>query len=361
MSNDRKVVFPNYSIGKNVINNLEEICSLYGNNIVVIGGQTALDKMYDKLQGSVQGTKLEIVDCLWYGGECTYANIELLTKKALEKQVNVILGVGGGKAIDTAKGVAFKLGIPVITLPTIASTCAGITSLSVVYKENGDFDSFYFFDKPPVHCIIDSDIIAKAPVKYLRAGMGDTMAKHYECTFSSRGAKLDHSSNLAKEISNMCVNPLITYGEKAIKDCHMNVNSFEVEQVILNNIVSTGLVSMLIDEKYNGALAHSLFYGLTILEHIEKNYLHGDVVAYGVLVQLAVDNNYKELSKLYDFYRKINLPTSLDDIEVQYDRNYLKEVLRNTVKGPDMEDLPYKITEEMVFKAIGEVEQLKKI
>ncbi|SKC40649.1 iron-containing alcohol dehydrogenase family protein [Maledivibacter halophilus] len=352
------VTFPNYTIGEDSLQDLVGVCTNYGNRILIVGGKTALQKASPKIENSIKDSNLEIVDYIWYGGECTYDNMNLVAKKARENKVHMIIGVGGGKAIDTAKGAADKIDIPVFTVPTIAATCAATTSLSVVYNENGEFNSFYFLKKPPVHIFMDSEIIARAPVKYLWAGIGDTIAKYYECTLASRGDVLDHSSGLGREISAMCVKPMFQYAEKALGDCEKSISSFEIEQVILNNVVSTGLVSMLVEDKYNGALAHSIFYGLTILDHIEKNHLHGEVVAYGVLVQLAIDNQEEELKKLYDFYKKIKLPTSLEDIEVKNDRKYLNKVLENTVIGPDMEYLPYEVTKDMVFEGIQKLEKL---
>lgn len=393
MNNMQKstVMFSNYTIGKDVLGSLNDICKSYGSRILVIGGHTAIKVVKDKLENSINkesskeevcetsnikeenkyawkgrqlnsrlsnNQKLEILGYEWYGSECTYENINKLTEIALSKEVEIIIGVGGGKAIDTAKGVGENLNLPIITIPTIASTCAATTALSVVYNDNGDFDSFYFYDKPAVHCIIDTEIIVNAPTKYLRAGIGDTIAKHYECTLASRGDNLNHSSAMAREISNMCVGPVLEYGEKALLDAEKSKATFEVEQVILNNIVSTGLVSMLIDEKYNGAIAHSLFYGLTLLEHIEENYLHGDVVGYGVLVQLAVDKNFDEMKRLHTFFKKIGIPTSLKDIEVKNDLDYLDKVLQETIEGPDMEHLPYKVTKKMIFDAIQIIESI---
>ena len=352
------VTFPNYTIGKDAFINMVEICSFYGKRVLVVGGKTALEKAQYKIERAIKGSSLEIVDWVWYGGECTYENIDHIAREANKNTLDMVIGVGGGKALDTAKGVAHKLNVPVFTVPTIASTCAATTKLSVVYKTTGDFDSFIFFNKPPVHCFMDSDMIAQAPAKYLWAGMGDTIAKHYECTLASRGDQLGHSSGLGVEISTMCVKPILEYGEKALVDCRKQTNSHEIEQVILNNIVSTGLVSMLVEEKYNGALAHSLFYGLTLLPHIEEKHLHGEVVAYGVLVQLAMDQQKDELMKLYEFYKRIHLPTCLDDIGVKNDRVYLEEVLEETVNGPDMEYLPYKVTKDMVFEAIQKLEKI---
>lgn len=372
MNNIQKntVMFSNYTIGKDVLSSLSDVCKPYGDKILVIGGNTSIEIIKEKLaflkngtsssceDNNKKNTKLEVVGYYLYGTECTYDNMNKLTEIAVVKEANIIIGVGGGKAIDTAKGVAENLKLPVITIPTIAATCAATTALSVVYDEGGKFDSFYFMERPAVHCFIDTEIIAKAPVKYLRAGIGDTIAKHYECTLASRNDKLNHSSAMAREISKMCVEPVLEYGEKALLDAEKGQATFEVEQVVLNNIVSTGLVSMLIDEKYNGAIAHSLFYGLALLENIERDYLHGDVVGYGVLVQLAVDKNLDELIRLYTFFKKIGIPTSLKDIEVENDLSYLEKVLQETVDGPDMNHLPYEVTKEMIFEGIQVVEKI---
>ena len=71
-------------------------------------------------------------------------------------------------------------------------------------------------------------------------------------------------------------------------------------------------------------VAHGLFYGFTLLEEIEKNHLHGEVVAYGVLVLLMIDNQMQVVDKLYPFYKSVNLPTCLKDLDVINDRNYLE-------------------------------------
>ena len=140
-------------------------------------------------------------------------------ERAKELGADMSCGMGGGKALDTAKGAAERAGLPVCTCPTIAATCAATTALSVVYREDGNFDSFYFYDKPARHCFINTRVIADAPWEYLRAGMGDTMGKFFECHFAARGDSLDHSSALGREISNLCYGPLLEHGVQALADC----------------------------------------------------------------------------------------------------------------------------------------------
>ena len=114
---------------------------------------------------------------------------------------------------------------------------------------------------------------------------------------------------------------------------------------------------MVLDD-YNCAIAHSVYYGLVLLPGFEEKYLHGDVVAYGVLVQLAVDQDRERLGEAKKFLEKLGIPSTLKEMGVPLDREYLEAVLRETVTGPDMEHIPYPVTEDMIFEAMREVEEL---
>ena len=219
------VNFANYTIGKEAYKNVNEVCRQYGTKALLIGGKLALEAGKEKLlQALAEGENpVTIVDTVLFGEDCTYAGMEKIAAHVKKCGADMIFGMGGGKALDTAKGTAEKCGLPVFTFPTIAATCAATTALSVVYKEDGNFDSFYFYDKPARHSFIDTEIIAIAPECYLRAGIGDTLGKYFECHFSARGDRLTHSSALGREISNMCYLPLREYAESALEECRENL------------------------------------------------------------------------------------------------------------------------------------------
>lgn len=358
MVKTRSIHFCGYSIGKNPYEEVVSVCTMYGSRVLLIGGEKGMAAGKERLLEAITGSSLVIVDTVLYGRDCTYENIHRIAALAKEKAVDMIFGMGGGKALDTAKGAADEAKLPIFTFPTIAATCAATTALSVVYKEDGNFDSFYYFDRPARHCFIDLQIIAEAPWKYLQAGIGDTIGKFFECHFSARGDKLTHSSALGCEISNMCYAPLLEYGVQALQDCKEHTVSVALEQAVLANIVSTGLVSLMVSDEYNCAIAHSVYYGLVLLPEFEEHYLHGNVVAYGVLVQLLVDNDREEARRLKAFMKKLGMPAALKEMQVPLDREYLKEVLIETVTGPDMEHIPYKVTEDMIYQAMEDVEAL---
>ncbi|AKL94159.1 glycerol dehydrogenase GldA [Clostridium aceticum] len=351
------VKFPNYAIQENVLPTVGSVLKDYGKRVLVVGGKTALEKTTQQLKASFANNNIDVIDFLWYGGECTFANIDSIAEKAKAEKADMIVGVGGGKAIDTAKAAAEKADLLSFTIPTIAATCAATTPLSIVYTEKGDFEALFQLSQPPVHIFMDSGVIADAPTKYLWAGIGDTIAKYYEVGITTRSKKLSHSATMGKSISIMCVEPLIEYGKKALLDSENKIASYELEQIILNNIISTGIVAMLVGDENNGAIAHGLFYGFTLLEEIEKHHLHGEVVAYGVLVLLAVDHQEKELEKLLSFYKEVKLPTCLEHIDVKNDRNYLENVLEKAVNAPDMKKTPYVVTKDMLFEAMQKLEE----
>jgi glycerol dehydrogenase len=351
------VNIPNYTIGSDAIGTMPCVARKYGNRIMVIGGKTALEKSEGKIKQALgAGGEIEL-HMNWYGGECTYENMENRIKEAERQRSNLILGVGGGKAIDTAKGVAEKLDLPVITIPTIASTCAATTALSIVYTEKGDFADLYYLDHCPVHIFIDTTIIAESPWRYQWAGIGDAMAKYYETRATTRNKKLSHSVLLGKQISSLCAAPMLEYGVKAVQDNRDQLDSQDLREVILNSIVSTGLAAILIGEENNGAAAHGLFYGMTMLSEIEQHHLHGEVVAYGILFLLMLDEDRDEIRRLTPFYREIGWPTRLKDLNLSRE-DISEAVVDKALGAPDMGKMPYEVTREKLLKALDELEAL---
>lgn len=352
------VFYCGYSIGEDVYRDVERICKRFGRKILLIGGKKGMEAGLGRLRRALDGTGLEISEAQWYGKDCTAANIERLAERAKSLKADMIFGMGGGKALDTAKGAAHLAELPVFTFPTIAATCAATTALSVVYREDGSFEKFWFYESPANHCFIDLGIIADAPWIYLQAGMGDTIGKFFECHFSARGDKLAHASALGRQISNMCYEPLYEHGVSALADCKEHRVSDDLKEAVLANIVSTGLVSLMVLDDYNCAIAHSVYYGLVLVPGYEEDNLHGNGVAYGVLVQLAVDCDLEEARKLKAFLQKLGIRTTLKEMNIPLDRDCLQAMLTETVTGPDMEHIPYPVTEEMIFEAMRVVEKL---
>lgn len=355
--NTYSVHLPSYTIGAaDVYEKIPKICGAYGRKIAIIGGKTALSKAEDAIRAGLQGSDFSITGVFWYGGDACYDNINALCEKKEVQEADMIFGVGGGRALDTVKVVTKRLKKPMFAFPTIASNCAPTTMVAVIYNSDHTFHGLEYPETPPTHTFINTKIISEAPREYIWAGIGDALSKQYESSFSARGRDLPHSDQLGVDIGSNCAAPLLRYGKKAMDDVDAGRTSYELTQVILNIIVTTGLVSVLVDQDYNSAVAHSIYYASTMLPAPEdgSKRLHGQVVAYGVLVQLAVDKQFDQFADVYAFNKSIGLPTCLADIYV--DETLRDKLIEHALYQDDLSCVPYPVTREMFDEALTYIE-----
>ncbi|MCI8590356.1 MAG: iron-containing alcohol dehydrogenase family protein [Clostridiales bacterium] len=344
--------FPAYTMGESSYERIFEICRPYGERAVLIGGKTALSKAEAKIRRS----GMNITSVLHYGGEASYENVQMLLEQKAVADAQMIFAVGGGKALDTAKCVAAKTGLPVFTFPTIAATCAASTSVSIMYHADGRFLAPYFFEQGPVHVFIDTTMIAKAPSKYFRAGMGDSLAKYLESELSSRDeavpSYIAQGVNKAKEGYDV----IMRYGKKGYEAALQGLADESFAKTIEAVIMTIGAASVLLTKDhiidYNTGLAHAVFYAMTAYEHIEKNYLHGEVVAFGCLILMLVDHA-ADFETLYDFNRWCRLPTQMK--ELAFTDAMEVELLPKIIAMPDIAHNAYPIELAMLQEAFSQL------
>lgn len=182
------------------------------------------------------------------------------------------------------------------------------------------------------------------------------MAKHVESAWSAKaGEALDYGSALGITAGSMCFYPMLEKAEKAMEDAAKGVISRELEETILNIIISPGIVSVSAHPDYNGGIAHALFYGMTSRKCIEERHLHGEVVAYGMLVNLMVDHDWEKLSRAWRLSKAIKLPVCLGDLELD-STDPLEDVLKVTMENQELKHTPYPVTKEMIREAITALE-----
>ncbi|WP_291943952.1 iron-containing alcohol dehydrogenase family protein [Cetobacterium sp.] len=304
------------------------------NNILVIHGDKSLLSIKNEFFKTLKDKNFHLVH---YGNECSHSIVNSALDNLNDNTYDLILGIGGGKSIDASKVMMDKLNIPLFTIPTIASTCAAVSYISVMYEENHVFQELYFLKRPPHKTFINLDTLIAAPKKYLWAGIGDTLAKYYEMNLKARGKRLNFNTTMGEKLSHLCKETMLNYGKHALSTSIVDVDFKEVAGVIL---VTTGIVSNLIDFKYNGALAHATFDALTKIKRVEEEHLHGEVVAFGILIQLQLEGNYEELNNLLNFYKEINLPTTLKEIVVKNEYLEKKEEIidkiLNSITGSEI-------------------------
>ena len=353
-----EVHLPNYSIGDKIYDKIGPVCESYGKTVLLIGGKKALSAAEKKIRSYVKKTNLTIIGTELYGTDCTYKTVETLRSLPVYQEADMVFGVGGGKALDTVKCLCIEDDKPVFSFPTIASNCAACTSVSIMYNEDGTFLKPHFFVRPVMHAFIDTEIIAQAPSQYMWAGIGDTYAKYYEATISSRDERLEHFTAVGVAVSHMCRDPLLQYGAKAFEDHKKGLCTYEVEQVVLAIVVTTGIASIFLTKDftpdYNSGLAHAVFYALTSYPVIEEKHLHGEVVGFGVLLALLADGQKDEFEKIYELNQAIGLPVSLEEIDITEEQ--WEESMNRIPEMSDVAHYPYKVTHEMLSDAMNTLE-----
>lgn len=352
------VTLPNYMIGEDVYRKAGAILKKHGTTAVVIGGKTAMEKAADEIIESLKADGISVTGKVWFGGDSTYENVEMLKQDPAVQKADMILAVGGGKACDTCKVLAEQTDKALFTFPTIASNCAPCTALAIMYDTQGRFKDNFYSARPPLFVFINDRIIAQAPVKYLQAGIGDALSKEAEVALALRHVELDQNLLLGLSLCAACTEPLLKYGEEAMKACEENRTCAALQEVALDIVISTGLVSNMTvcpEFYYNTNLAHCFYYGATIFP-VYHDHLHGFWVAYGVLVLLDYDNQTELRDRVMNFYRKVGLPVTL--AQVGLTKEDLPALADKASKVPGWHVDGYELTKEKFMQAVLNVDAL---
>lgn len=352
------VTLPNYMIGEDVYRKAGAILKKHGKTAVVVGGKTAMEKAADEIIESLKADGISVTGKVWFGGDSTYENVEMLKQDPAVQKADMILAVGGGKACDTCKVLAEQTDKALFAFPTIASNCAPCTALAIMYDTQGRFKDNFYSARPPLFVFINDRIIAQAPVKYLQAGIGDALSKEAEVALALRHVELDQNLLLGLSLCAACTEPLLKYGEEAMKACEENRTCAALQEVALDIVISTGLVSNMTvcpEFYYNTNLAHCFYYGATIFP-VYHDHLHGFWVAYGVLMLLDYDNQTELRDRVMNFYRKVGLPVTL--AQVGLTKEDLPALADKASKVPGWHVDGYELTKEKFMQAVLNVDAL---
>lgn len=249
-----------------------------------------------------------------FSGECTDEEIDKCVSIASKYKCDSIIGIGGGKTLDAAKAIANALDMPVIIVPTSASTDAPCSALSVIYTSDGKFKKYVFFKKNPDVVLVDSKIISHAPARLLVSGIGDALATWFEaesCRIKyAKNMAGGFGTNVAFSIAKLCYELLLKYGFQAKLACESKIVTPALEHIIEANILLSGIGF----ESGGLAAAHAIHDGLTALPETH-NFFHGEKVALGLLASFFLtDKPIDIIDNIYNYYITIGLPISFKDI-----------------------------------------------
>jgi glycerol dehydrogenase len=306
--------------GEHALTEAIEYILKLGQRPLIIGGEhslalSQLQVLVDRLGGALrEQPELEIAQ-ISYTPDCCETSLDRLIQATSAHQADLIIGIGGGKCLDTAKLVAHRCQLPMVTIPTTGATCAAWTALSNIYSESGAFLYDVSLTQCPDLLILDYGIVATAPSRMLVAGIGDAIAKWYEASVSS-----GHSSQtlLIAAVQQARVLRDILFQKSAMAIAEPG--GADWQEVVDATVLLAGVIGGLGGAQCRTVAAHAVHNGLTHLPG-SHHALHGEKVAYGILVQLRLQEMLQgdqlaatARAQLLDFYTEIGLPKTLADL-----------------------------------------------
>lgn len=344
-------IFPGrYVQGAGAIKSLHEEVGRLGKKALAIV-DPAVTKIVSPYLKSADGVTFI---CNEFCGECCDPEIDRLCTIAKKENCEVIIGVGGGKALDTAKAVAHMTGHPVVIVPTLASTDAPCSALSVIYTPKGAFARYLLYPKNPDVVLVDTAIISKAPVRFLVSGMGDALSTWFEaedCHIKQAGNMTGRLGSMtAFALAKLCYDTLLEYGPTARLACEAGVVTSALEHIVEANTLLSGLGF----ESGGLSGAHAIHNGLTILDETH-HYWHGEKVAIGTLALLMLtDRPPSVINTVYDFCEAVGLPITLAQIGLDKvtDKQLMDVATAACAPGETIHNAPCEVTPKRVFAAL---------
>ena len=342
-----------YLQGAGELKNIGTYAASYGKKALILISSGGYARIGNMLQ-----TSFANADCSpvfdYFHGECSKTEIKRLETIATEQKCDLIIGIGGGKIFDTAKAVAYYCKTPVIICPTIASTDAPCSALSVIYTDDGVFEEYLFLPANPNLVLMDTDIIAKSPVRLTVSGIGDALATYFEARACQRsdastcaGGKITCA---AMALAQLCFDTLMEEGLKAKLALEAGVCTSSVEKIIEANTLLSGLGF----ESGGLAGAHAIHNGLTVLEECHHMY-HGEKVAFGTITQLVLEDvSMDELADVITFCISLGLPVTLAELGIKEitEEKIMRVATAACSENDTLHNMPFEVTAEKVYAAI---------
>jgi glycerol dehydrogenase len=289
-----------------------------------------------------------------FGGECTAAEIGRGRQASLDAKARVVIGAGGGKVLDTARAVAAGLSLPVVNCPTIASSDAPCSALSVIYNEAGEWEEYRIYRRNPDLVLMDTAVIAQSPLRPLVAGMGDALATWFEAKVcfdtGAKNMRGGASTRTALALAELCYKTLLADGADAAEAIHRKEPNDAFERLVEANTLLSGLGF----ESSGLAAAHAIHNGLTVAPGTH-GYMHGEKVAFGLLAQLMLESQPRSVvEEVLAFSNSVGLPTTFADIGMGNPSAELLAMVaeRATAPGETIHNEPMPVTSNMVVDAM---------
>ncbi|MBA0208772.1 iron-containing alcohol dehydrogenase family protein [Pectobacterium brasiliense] len=343
-----------------VIRSVGEYAAPYASTILIITSPQAWKSTSEAVERSLNeyGLRYQVE---FLPGDCTKPAIEALTAQARAFSAELILGIGGGRVLDVAKVVGDILGqLPVITVPTIAATCAAWSSFSVIYSDSGVHNGAFSLTRLPVWVLVDSEIITRTPSRYLKAGIVDALAKWYEFQPYLRHGDSGLALALKAQAARLAVETLNTYGEQAIADNEQGLVTPALRGAIDAVIALAGLANSMKDEVQRIGVAHAIHNSMTHLPELH-DWLHGEKVGFGLAVQAFLEHDSDDnREELFTQLRRYGSPITLSALGLNERPQLVESIAQHVKIAPRIAArLPFATDAERIERALWHTQTLE--
>ncbi|WP_144184131.1 glycerol dehydrogenase [Elioraea rosea] len=324
-----------YLQGPGLLDRAAEALAAIGERPFAVVDPVVLERMGNRVAAALPGATLAR-----FSGEITAAEIERLAAEAAKAKPGVIVGIGGGKAIDTAKGVSLALGLPIAIMPTAASNDAPTSRVIVVYDEAHRIAELRRLPANPDLVLVDTAIIAAAPKRLLAAGIGDAMSKAFEAHACADAGGMNFFGGsppiAALALADACLATLRRDAAAAMEAAGTGQPNVALENVVEAAVLLSGLGF----EAGGLSLAHALTRGFTA-HAATAGAMHGEMVAYGTIVQLVHEGRAEvECAELARFASGLGLPVTLASLGLaEPSESDLDAIITPTLAAPHIRHL----------------------
>lgn len=278
----------NYVHERELLERVADYVAPLSHDILIVTSPTAWRLTQSRIEPNLKKAAIRY-QIYFMEGACTQALMEALAQQVQDEQITAVLGIGGGRVMDLAKGIGhFANGLPVVTVPTLAATCAAWSPISIHYTAEGGQLGPIKLRRLPVWVLVDTQLLSKAPVRYLKAGIVDGLAKWYEFAPYQRKGDDTLGMLLKENAARLARDVFLTHGEEAVRDNEARRITPALIKVIDASIALAGLANSVMDGIERIGIAHAIHNSLTHHE-AAHHYLHGEKVGFGLFIQALMD------------------------------------------------------------------------
>lgn len=349
-----------YLQGAGELDNLGLNCKKLGQSFFVVCSAGGQRRFGERVTQSFAAQEKRVVFSV-FGGEATKDEVFAKMEECKAAGCDAVVGLGGGKAIDTAKAVAENLGgLPCIIVPTVCSNDAPCSGVAVLYNREGVVIKAVLTRRNPDLVLVDTDIIAHAPARMLACGIGDALSTWFEARACQKsGAKTmarGYGTQTAMMMARLCYDILLRDAADAMEAVRSQTVTPALERVVEAGILLSGVGF----ESGGLAAAHAVNDGFAQEPQTHGMY-HGEKVAFGTLVQLVLEKAPRqELDEVLNLMKQVGLPMTLAQLGITVPRaETLYEVAKAAVvPTQSTKNLSPEITADDVYAAILAADEL---